>query len=61
MPQATNKPTMPLPRACHELGVPWHAGYGLILSGKLEGEQRGSRWFVTKQSVEAVARERAGK
>jgi hypothetical protein len=31
--------TMPLPQACQALGLPWHAAYALLLSGRFDGEQ----------------------
>lgn len=58
MKQAATTLTMPLPRASQALGVPWHTAYAMVLSGKLEGEQRGARWFVTTRSVEELARTR---
>ena len=49
---------IPLPLAATRLRMTWGQAYNATLSGKLEGERRGSRWFVTTASVHRLARER---
>jgi hypothetical protein len=45
-----------LPAACLQLGMTWAQAYNALLSGRLEGEQRGARWFITAESVDRLAR-----
>jgi hypothetical protein len=52
---------IPLPVACARLGLSWAQGYNKILRGELEGELRGSRWFISVESVERAGRERSSR
>ena len=43
-----------LPDAAVRLRLSWSQAYGALLSGRLNGERRGNRWFVTEGSVERL-------
>lgn len=59
--EGTASAVIPLPVASARLRLPWAAAYNALLSGKLEGELRGGRWFVTEESVLRLARERGSR
>jgi hypothetical protein len=40
-----------LPDAAVRLRLSWSQAYGALLSGQLQGERRGRRWFVSEGSV----------
>jgi len=40
------------------LRMPYQDAHRQLLTGRLKGERRGSRWYVTVQSVEALRRAR---
>jgi hypothetical protein len=44
--------------ACQQLGIAYQDGHRLRLTGRLRGDKRGGRWFVNRESIERVARER---
>lgn len=46
---------IPLTDAAHQLGLPWERAWRALLTGRLEGQKRGSRWYVTASSVERLA------
>jgi hypothetical protein len=43
-----------LAEAAVELGVPYQDAHRLLLTGKLTGEKRGSRWFVRVADVQRL-------
>jgi len=43
-----------LAEAAMQLGVPYQDAHRLLLTGKLSGEKRGSRWFVRLVDVEKL-------
>ena len=42
---------VPLPDAAARLRLSWEQAYRALLSGRLEGERRSGRWYVTERSV----------
>lgn len=58
--QTTSREMVGLAEAAQRLAVPYQDAHRLLLTGKLEGEKRGSRWWVTNESVERVRQGRAG-
>lgn len=50
---------LPLPDAAMRLKAPYPVAMRLLLTGRLEGERRGSRWFVTAESVQRELDRRA--
>jgi hypothetical protein len=47
----SHRPSIDLAAACAALKIPWHVGYRWVLVGRLKGERRAGRWFVTEQSL----------
>ena len=47
-----------LPQAAQRLRIPWRAAWEKIMTGAIEGEYRGGRWYIDARSVERVAAER---
>lgn len=47
-----------LAEAAVRLRTPYQDAHRLLLTGKLQGEKRGSRWFVTTSSLGRLLRER---
>lgn len=45
--------------AAMELSVAWHVAHRWVLTHRLTGERRGSRWWVTRESVERLRVEQA--
>ena len=43
-----------LAEAAMQLGVPYQDAHRLLLTGKMSGEKRGSRWFVRLVDVEKL-------
>ena len=43
-----------LAEGAQRLGLPYQDAHRLLLTGVLQGEKRGGRWFVTRESVERV-------
>lgn len=50
-----------LPEASARLRVSYHAGYRLVLTGKLKGWRRDGRWFVDPDDLERLLRERTAR
>ncbi len=48
-----------LAEAAQQLGLPYQDAHRLVLTGRLQGEKRGNRWYVPKQSVEKLLAEEA--
>lgn len=48
-----------LAEAAVRLGIPYQDAHRLLLTGKLTGEKRGSRWFVRISDVDRLANGRA--
>jgi hypothetical protein len=42
---------MSLAAAAQQLGISWQRAWRLVLTGELDGRQRGGRWFVRSDSV----------
>ena len=51
--------TVTLIEAAFELGLPYQTAHNLVLTRVLDGARVGTRWVVTRASVERVRRERA--
>jgi len=49
---------MSLAVAAHRLGLSWPQAWRLLLRQELDGRRVGSRWLVTKASVERLAQSR---
>lgn len=49
---------IPLPLAAATLHLTWPQAYAELLSGRLIGVRRGTRWFVTFESVESLRKEK---
>lgn len=49
---------IPLADAAMELGLSWPRAWRLVLTKCLEGEKRSNRWYVSRASVERLAKER---
>jgi len=47
-----------LAEAAHRLGIAYQDAHRLLLTGRLRGEKRGSRWYVRVADVDAMLRER---
>lgn len=45
-----------LAEAAMNLGIPYQDAHRLLLTGKIAGEKRGSRWFVRLADVELLKR-----
>ncbi len=58
MDSENTKAMISLPQAGAALGMTWGQTYNVLLRGVLEGEQRGNRWFVTKESVSRLANQK---
>jgi hypothetical protein len=50
---------IPLPDAAQELGVSWGVAWRLALRGELEARKVGSRWVISRESVDRCLRQRA--
>lgn len=50
---------MPLPHAAVALRLTWPQTYAALLRGQLQGEQRGGRWYVSRESVAQLAESRS--
>lgn len=55
---AVEQEGVPLVLAAQQLGMRYDRAWQYVLQGKLEGEQRGGRWFVSRASIARMARER---
>jgi hypothetical protein len=51
---------LPLPDAAVRLRLTWSQIYAALLSGRLQGERRGRRWFVSEASIERVEQDCLG-
>jgi hypothetical protein len=49
-----------LAEAAVRLRVPYQDAHRLLLTGRLRGEKRGGRWFVSTASLESLLRTSAG-
>ena len=49
---------IPLTEAAHRLSMPWEKAWRALLTGRLEGQKRGGRWYVSTVSVERLVAER---
>ena len=47
-----------LAEAAHRLGIAYQDAHRLLLTGRLHGEKRGNRWYVSVDDVETMLRER---
>jgi hypothetical protein len=45
------KAEISLAAAAQQLGISWQRAWRLVLTGELDGRQRGGRWFVQAESV----------
>lgn len=57
--EVSREEMIPLPLAAARCAMTWGQIYNALLSGKLRGERRGARWWVSRGSVEELFRERA--
>ena len=45
--------------AAAQLRLPYQDAHRLVLTGSLQGEKRGGRWYVRRADVQDLARKRA--
>jgi len=43
-----------LPTLCRSRGLSYNQGYRLLLLGRIDGERRAGRWFVSRTSLERL-------
>lgn len=55
----TRAARMDLVGACARLRQPYHTVHRWVLTGRLKGERRDGRWFVDRDDVERLVRERS--
>jgi len=53
-----NVKLIPLSDAAVEMAVSWQTAWRMLLSRELPGVKKGARWFVQRDAVERVVRER---
>lgn len=53
----SDRQLVPLPAAAVRLRMTWGQVYNAMLAGRLVGLRRGTRWYVTDDSVARLARD----
>lgn len=52
--------TLGLAEAAMQLKIPYQDAHRLLLVGRLSGQKRGGRWFVSRDSLAQLMAERQG-